>query len=224
MNIRISHLLTETSHEREKMSIESLSPLAGYGFDYRQHINERYSGDAHLRFRPTKPGNHGPGHYGGFQSFKKAMEQDFTEDLDAYIVCECDCVLSVSHERFAELAREAASVCREHLINYVTFGSTTNSQNGYVWSNVIEDHSNYGSFFLTDHIILAHCVLFPRHSREYLLRQLSTGAWDAVDLWVNWAFRDTTRIPLNRFAACRQPVAYQHEGMSLLDGVWKGRQ
>lgn len=222
MNIRLVHLLTEIDSEREIKSIESLSALKEHGIDYVQHINRRYVGDAHLSHSPVYVGNHTAGHYGAFQSFRKAIEQEFEESLDALIICECDCVLSVPRERFAEMAREGSKICREHLINYVSFGSP--SANGNIWSPVVEDHPNYGSFYLTDKIILTHCIMLPRHSREYILRQLRTNTWDAVDIWLNWAFRSTTLLPPKRFAIARTPAAYQHEGKSLLDEVWKGRQ
>jgi len=222
MKIKLVHLLTETDAEREIRSVESLSPLESNGIEYIQHVNERYRGDAHLSHAPVYQGNHTAGHYGAFQSFRKAIEQEFDEGLEALIVCECDCVLSIGHERFAEMAAEAAHVCREHLINYVSFGSP--SGNGIVWSPVVEDHPSYGSFFLTDKIIMTHCILLPRHSREYLLRQLRTNTWDAVDIWLNWCFRSTTEIPPKRFAVSRETVAHQHEGISLLDNVWKEKQ
>jgi hypothetical protein len=222
MKIRLVHLLTETDAEREIKSMESLSPLSAHGIEYIQHVNERYRGDAHLTHSPLYEGNHTPGHYGAFRSLRKAIEQEFDEDVDALIICECDCVLSVSHERFAELAQEAVGICREHLINYVSFGS--HSANGILWSPVIEDHPAYGSFYLTEKIIMTHCILFPRHSREYLLRQLKTNTWDAADIWLNWSFRSTSELPPKRFAITREPAAMQHEGMSLLDEVWKEKQ
>jgi hypothetical protein len=48
--------------------------------------------------------------------------------------------------------------------------------------------------------------------------------WDAVDIWLNYIFRTSTNPPPKRFAILRQPAAYQYEGVSLLDNVWKGNQ
>jgi hypothetical protein len=222
MKIKLVHLLTDIESEREKSSIKSLSSISNYGIKYVQHINEIYTGTEYLTKQPIYPGNHRPGHYGLFQSFKKAIEQEFDDDLDAIIICECDCVISIDLDKFSELAREAVSVCKSHLINYVSFGSPGNKDN--FWSPVIEDHPNYGSFYLTDKIILCHCILFPRHSKEYLLRQLNSGAWDTLDVWLNWSFRSSTLIPPKRFAVSKKTIAYQHEGISLLDNVWKGIQ
>ncbi len=222
MKIRLAHLLTDTEAEREKKSNESLSPLSGHGIEYIQHINQRYRGENHLYHKPVYEGNHTAGHYGAFLSFRKAVTQGFTEDLDGFMICECDCVISCEPDRFADLAREAADVCRKNLINYVSFGSPI--ANGTLWSPAIETDSRYGSFYLTDKIILTHCIFFPRHSREFLLYHLETMTWDALDIWLNYIFRSSTNPPPKRFGILRHPIASQHEGTSLLDNVWKERQ
>ena len=107
MNIKLAHILTETSHEREIQSIKSLSPLGEIGIEYIPQINERYVGDEYKHHLPVYTGNHGPGHYGAFQSFKKAVFENFTEDVDAFIICECDCVLNTDHQNFTDLIKEA---------------------------------------------------------------------------------------------------------------------
>jgi hypothetical protein len=224
MKIKLVHLLTDIEATREKASIQSLSPLKEYGIEYTPRINEIYRGDGHIKNIPIYTGNHGPGHYGLFQSFKRAIEEEFTEDLDGIIICECDCIITVPHSRFAEMTKEAVTVCKDHLINYVSFGAP-GSVDGLVWSPVIEEHPNYLSFYLTDKIIMTHCIMFPRHSREYLLRQLKTGTWDGLDIWLNWAFRTATNIPPKRFAVSKETVTYQHEGMSIIEGkIYDGKR
>jgi hypothetical protein len=221
VKIKLIHLLTDVNSVREKSSIKSLESINELGINYIQNINEVYSGDDYKIRKPIYLGNHGPGHWGLFQSFKKAIEQEFTEDLDGIIICECDCIISVELEEFVKLINEGLEVCREHLINYISFGPSGSSDGRIVESKVIESHSNYGSFFLTDRIIQTHCIMFPRHSREYLLRQLNSGTWDTLDWWINWAFGECTKIAPNRFGILRKSVAYQHEGMSLIDNLYK---
>lgn len=222
MKIKLVHILTETSHEREIQSMKSLSPLGDMGIEYIPQVNERYVGEEYKYNLPVYAGNHGPGHYGSFQSFRKAVLENFTEDVDMFIACECDCVLNVEHKDFVDLVKEANKLCKDNLINYVSFGSAYTGET--LQSPIIDDSNLYGSFYLTDKIILAHCIMFPRHSREYLLAHLSRHTWDAVDIWLNYIFRTATNPPPKRFAILRQPVAYQYEGLSLLDNVWKGNQ
>ena len=222
MKIKLVHILTETSHEREIQSIKSLSPLGDMGIEYIPQINERYVGEEYKYHLPVYTGNHGPGHYGAFQSFRKAVLENFTEEVDAFILCECDWVLKLGHQDVVGLVKEANKLCKENLINYVSFGSAYIGDN--LQSPVFDDREEYGSFYLTDKIIMTHCIMFPRHSREYLINHLNRMTWDAVDIWLNYIFRTSTNPPPKRFAILRQQAAYQYEGVSLLDNVWKGNQ
>jgi hypothetical protein len=222
MKIKLVHILTETSHEREIESMKSLAPLGEMGIEYIPQINERYVGDAYKHHLPVYHGNHGPGHYGSFQSFKKAVLENFTEDVDAFVLCECDCVLKVDQSVFVDLVKEANKLCKENLINYVSFGSAYIGET--LQSPVFDDSRQYGSFYLTDKIIMTHCIMFPRHSREYLINHLDRMTWDALDIWLNFIFRTATNPPPKRFLILREPVAIQYEGISLLDNVWKGMQ
>jgi len=222
MKIKLVHILTETSHEREIESMKSLSPLGEMGVEYIPQINERYVGEEYKTHLPIYDGNHGPGHYGAFQSFRKAVVENFTEDVDAFVVCECDCVLKVDHQNFIDLVKEANKLCKDNLVNYVSFGSAYSG--GTLFSPVLDDSTRFGNFYLTDKIIMTHCIMFPRHSREYLLNHLTRMTWDALDIWLNFIFRTATNPPPKRFAILREPAAIQYEGISLLDNVWKGMQ
>ena len=74
--IKLVHILTEIDTPREKSSIDSVSQVSNYGVEYIQQINVRYKGDDWQLTPPVSQSgstNHGPGHYGAFQSFKKAM-------------------------------------------------------------------------------------------------------------------------------------------------------
>ena len=103
MKIKLVHILTEPNIKREVESINSLSPLGQTGIDYIQQINQRYVGDAWKEFpaiSQNKNTKHGPGHYGAFHSFKKAIEENFSPEIDALVLCECDCVLTSTHQEF----------------------------------------------------------------------------------------------------------------------------
>lgn len=69
--------------------------------EYVQNINKRYQGDDWKNVEPLWGwANHGPGHYGAFISFKSAIENHFTDDLDAFMILEADCILTVPTSEF----------------------------------------------------------------------------------------------------------------------------
>ena len=79
MKVNLVHILTEPETRRERESIASISALASDEINYIQQVNERYKGDLWKQvpaLSQSSNTNHGPGHYGAFQSFKRAIEEN----------------------------------------------------------------------------------------------------------------------------------------------------
>ena len=222
MKIKLVHILTEPNIKREVESINSLSPLGQTGIDYIQQINQRYVGDAWKEFpaiSQNKNTKHGPGHYGAFHSFKKAIEENFSPEIDALVLCECDCVLTSTHQEFYESLQRGIQFANQNQICYLSLGSRF--VNGFLQSPETGTDPEYPDFYITNKIILAHCVVLPRSSRETVLENLETYNWDSPDLWFNESF---WRSGLSRFGIIKERLARQYEGVSLIDNVWKESQ
>lgn len=222
MKINLVHILTEPDTKREVKSINSISPLGGLGINYIQQINKRYTGEAWKEFpaiSQTPNTNHGPGHYGAFQSFKKSIEENFTPDLDALVLCECDCVLTCSHEEFYKRLHDALQFAEKNQLCYLSLGSRY--VNGFLQSPEKDSDLDFPDFYITDKIILAHCVVLPKSSRETLLSNLQKYSWDSPDLWFNETF---WRSGFSRFGIIKERLARQYEGVSLIDNIWKESQ
>lgn len=220
MKLKIVHILTEPDVKREYESIKSISPLGAYdGFEYLPQINQRYVGDAWKEIpaiTQSEYTNHGPGHYGAFKSFKKAIENNFTDDIDGLILCECDCILQSTHAEFVLKVEEGLDFIAANNIAYLSFGSMF--VDGVRQSPVIGLDQNHPDFIITNKIILAHCILIPKRSRELVLGALAAFSWDSPDIWFNEAF---WRMNENNFGIIKTPLAIQHEGFSLIDNIWK---
>lgn len=209
--IKAVHLLIDTEDEREVKSIKSMSKLSNK-LNYVQHINKRYVGEEWRDIEPKSGwADHGPGHYGAFDSFKKAIKKEFTEDLDAFMIFEADCVLDMDVDVFYKLVLKAIEFCEEHEIEYFSFGDRF--VEGLLQSPTIEHFKEFNDFIVTNKIILAHCVLFPGFYREKLLESLDTKPWDSPDIWFNEVIK---KKGITRF-----PAANQEEGMSMIDNIVK---
>jgi autotransporter strand-loop-strand O-heptosyltransferase len=195
-------LLTRIEDEREQKSIESLERLADYGIEYVQYINEpckEYPLDLEpLQVHKEKK----PGYYGAYEAFRQGIENEFSEDVDLLIVCECDCVLGVEPDEFVDLLYKVSQVD----FDYFSFGQND-------WSGRIKDLTK--ECYSTDKIILAHCVMFGKQCRDFLLARYKKLKWDSPDLWLDYAFNGKKKVVLNT------PVAFQHEGFSLIDNEEK---
>jgi hypothetical protein len=220
--IRLVHILTELDHTREIASVNSLSVLPSVGIEYIQQVNQRYTGDDWKLVKALSQNEHtrhGAGHYGAFQSFKKAILENFTPDLDALILCECDCVLEVSPEAFLINVKRGLEFCQTHQLNYFSLGGRFAL--GHLQSPILETDPRFEDFYVTNKIILAHCIVLTPIGREFYLNVLQGDSWDSPDLWffeINWKHGN------DRFGISYERSAFQHEGLSLIDNCWKDSQ
>ena len=219
MKIKLAHILTDLSAEREIASVESLSVLSNFGIQYIQQINIPYKGEDWKSIKNWANDiypHHGPGHYGAFQSFKKAILENFTSDIDGLILCECDCVLSVDPLVFSEQVKKAEMFCKDKELSLYSFGSS--SINDVVHSPAHEFDPKYSHSYVTDKIVCAHCIFLPASEREFLREEISYRPWETPDVWFNMVFH--TR-GVSRFGISSETMSKQHPGISLIDGVWK---
>jgi glycosyltransferase involved in cell wall biosynthesis len=210
-NIRAVHLLIDTDSERERKSIESMSKVAS-SIEYVQNINERYVGDKWKEIEPLSGwARHGAGHYGAFNSFKSAIEKHFTEDLDAFMIFEADCVLDIETDEFISLVDKAVEFCEKHQADYFSFGDRF--VEGFLQSPELESFKEFDDFIITNKVILAHCILFPKRTRGRLLSELKSKPWDSPDIWFDDIFK--------RKGIIKYPVTHQEEGVSMIDNEIK---
>jgi hypothetical protein len=211
-NLKCVHILVDTESEREKLSIESMQEINNK-IPYIKCINKKYEGTDWKNVSPiTGFKNHGAGHYGAFQSFKKAILENFTDDLDGLLIFEADCVLKVSMDKFLSKVNEAIIFCEKHNLPYFSFGPRV--VNGFIESNCLYIDKDHPNFIITDKIILAHCILITKKYRNYVFEQLEKS-WDSPDLWFNEIFKNFN------MGIVIDELAYQTYGFSMIDNCFK---
>jgi hypothetical protein len=212
-NIRGIHLLLGIENDiRETESIKSLEKIKKY-IDYIQIINDPYIGDEWKKKQPLGGWmNHGPGHYGAYNSFKKGIKNYFSEDIDGFIIFEGDCILDIEHIRFKKLIDKALDFCIKYELDYFSFGDRYFE--GHLNSPEIKGFNNeFRDFIITNKIILTHCILFPAHVRDNLIYNLNNKAWDTPDFWFDIVFQKKGII--------KYPITYQYGGTSVIDNIIK---
>lgn len=220
--LKLVHILTDISAEREISSINQLMNITEYGIEYTQRINEIYDGDDWSKTNPLSGSDisgYSRGHYGAFQSTKSAFLEEFTEDLDALVICECDCILSIELEDFAKIINRGVDFCNKHSIKYMSLGDT--HVRGELQSIAYELDDEFEEFQITTKVILTHCIIIPRHALDYFTYAFNNFSWDTTDVWFNEAI---WRSGVSSHAITKKPVAFQHAGFSLIDGMWKDLQ
>ena len=216
--IKIVHLLNSLTGDREIKSINSLSKLRNYGIDYTQQLTPLYDGDEWKQKTPLTNYPHGKGHYGLYQSFTKAIIENFTEDLDALIICECDSILNISYDNFIDEINNTLNFCNKYGIYHFSWGG--NTLNGVQQGDVIKIDHDYPNYCIVNKIILAHFTILTKESRNFYINKVKTLSWDSFDLWLNEAIYSEFNNP-GKQATTFKPLAYQVEGLSLLDNFIK---
>jgi hypothetical protein len=213
--IKAFHLLVDVNSDREIISIDSMSKISDK-IDYTQCINERYVGDDWRNQTPLSGwANHGPGHWGAFTSFRKAILENFTDDLFGILLFEADCVLDVGVDEFIDNVNKAIEFCKKHKLPLFSFGPRY--LDGAEQSPVLEEDREFDDFVLTNKFIQAHCILITEYSKEYLFDQLETN-WDSPDIFFNEIY-----LRLNqKIGILRNPISHQEEGISMIDNIEKG--
>ena len=158
-------------------------------------------------FTPNHP-SISSGTWGCFQAHKKAVCEGFSNDFDYLLVCECDCYVTVSPQRFIE----AVNVWGRKMVE-------TN-----MWALFIGGFSGFrkagkgvyrNDFFFSQQSVDAHCVLYPMKTLSNIVRLFETEKWWPFDLWLSRLLKEKLAITKAKFAS-------QIEGKSLIDGEVKG--
>lgn len=211
MKIRIVHLLSQPDQERERRSIEALSELASFaGFEYIQIQNEPYAGELPpAREANDRPFALTPAHYGCYKAHKDAIEQYLTDDIDALLVCECDCVFVESEGPLLWRVFSAFHALIVGNLLAFTFGF---KHDGKTIDRVGTD------VIVIDQWIETHCYMILPSARTIFLETFAKG-WDTIDYCYTIYLVDQAKQRIGTFGD--RPVAIQAMGSSLIDEKMK---
>ncbi len=218
--IKAVHLLLGGNDEREEISIRNMSKIKDYGIEYIQHYNKKYT-DKPPKENCARPNDvdrlgayslQGP-HYGNYLSFKRAVEEEFTEDTDFLIIMEGDCSINekFGFNNFIDTLSKTFDVINDNDIKYMSFGDKYNTKTKELVSSIVSTIPNVDWMYITDKIIQVHFIIFPKSIRNFLLYTYQTAPWDVSDLYFNMIFEGIRKaITYNNFTI-------QYEGVSTID-------
>lgn len=219
--VQALHLLTVTTHAREKKSIQYVSELKNYGIDYYQIVNEPYNGEPPAGFcrRPENIGSksqyigNGLGvltgrHYGNFKAHTDAIASIDVSNYDYTLIFEADANLECSPEEFVHIVYKACSLLKDENSPFVSLSDNPSGS---------KSHYNENFWLTSSNQDLAHCYLVPSSEKQWYLDRIADCPWDGFDVWLNDVF---IRYPRKRFTTTRC-WSNQIEGLSLIDPVVK---
>ena len=218
-NIRLVHLLLEDDldPQRQKKSIKQVERLASHGIDYVQVWNRRWTEEP-PRDNFARPNMFdvvpiSPAIYGCFRAFADGAANNFTEDLDAIILCEGD-VKILNEDTIIDSIHKAYEATQEYGIDYFSLGSKYTLECGILQSATLEKH---GDVEITNKIIGIQMIMFPQRIREYLLDVYANSPWDGADIFLNQNFMFKKKIGI-----FSESPTNQWSGISALEDRFRG--
>jgi hypothetical protein len=206
MKIKCVHLLSKPEDKRERRSIEQLSSLPKYGIEICEIINPPWTGELpESRYATDRPFQLTKGMYGCWKAHKDAITEHL-RDVDALLVCECDCLPICSTEDFVRRINRAAECCVNGTLDAFTLGY---KHDGKTLDKVGDD------VIVISQWIETHCYLVPIKSRKLFL-EMFEKPWDTFDYCTTVYLYDQQRCRIGAFAD--RPAAIQADGTSLTDG------
>ena len=217
--IRLVHLLLndDKSPERQEKSIASISRLADRGVEYIQVWNNRWT-ETPPRETFTRPDQYDsipitPGHYGNFRAFADSANEYFTDDLDGFIFCEGDAILTESLEETIDAINRGYDTMIEKDIAYLSFGSRFHLENNYPQSTTFFQHDD---IHVVNKIIGAQMVMFTSKMRRYIKDRFNHHTWETADIFFNNSFQGKFDM-----AIFEKAYAIQADGISAIDDFYK---
>jgi hypothetical protein len=209
MNIKCVHLLSRPDDQREKRSVEQISQLPKHGIERVEIINPPWRGE----LPPCREANDRPfilteGHYGCWKAHKDAITE-YLHDVDALLVCECDCLPVGSMDDFVARIHRAAECCVTGNLDAFTLGYR---HGGKTLDTIGDD------VIVINQWVETHCYVIPMKSRKLFL-DLFDKPWDTFDYCTTIYLCEQQHRRIGAFAD--HPAAVQADGESLLNGVVK---
>jgi hypothetical protein len=223
-NIKIVHLLMapfdEAFHQKQQKSINCFSKLVEYVKAYTQQISfpnktelpvDTCADPFYIREAPAEDGVWlSYGHYGAYSAHRRAVLEEFSEDVDALVIVEGDVVFDILPVDMAQKFHLACEFAEKNDASFVTFA--------HVGFGVGSDASKMdtsipmGDYTKIDHFICAHCYMITRKERENIQQKLKDTKWHAWDTWLYWNY--DKKVPIFR---TKEPLVYEPEGYSMID-------
>lgn len=152
------------------------------------------------------------GHYGAYVSHRRALLDEFSEDVDALLIIEGDVVFDVDSEKMVRRIFEGVKFAKSNSGAMVTFGEVKYGISSP--ASVENTEVLMGDWKKIDHFLCAHCYLVMASERLSIQEKLRSTGWHAWDIWMYWNY--DRRVPIY---APLTPLVYEPLGISSIDYV-----
>jgi len=154
------------------------------------------------------------GHYGAYMAHKRAITQEFSNDLDALIILEGDVITELNPDDFFNTIKKGYELGVERGSKICSFSGNIVwlSGNEDYWDKVID----LGDFYDVPHFLLGSMYMIYKSERNNIINNLQTHYWHSPDVWLAWVYADKGGL-----ISHKEMIGKQVSGYSTLNNIMR---
>jgi hypothetical protein len=154
------------------------------------------------------------GHYGAYMAHKRAITQEFSNDLDALIILEGDVITELNPDDFFNTIKKGYELGVERGSKICSFSGNIVwlSGNDDYWDKVID----LGDFYDVPHFLLGSMYMIYKSERNNIINNLQTHYWHSPDVWLAWVYANRGGL-----LSHKEMIGKQVSGYSALNNTMK---
>ena len=154
------------------------------------------------------------GHYGAYMAHKRAITQEFSNDLDALIILEGDVITELNADDFFNTIKKGYELGVERGSKICSFSGNIVwlSGNEDYWDKVI----HLDEFYDVPHFLLGSLYMIFKSERNNIINNFQTHYWHSPDVWLAWVYADRGGL-----LSHKEMIGKQVSGYSALNNTMK---
>lgn len=153
------------------------------------------------------------GHYGAFMAHKKAVGEQFSDDVDGIIVIEGDVILDVPLDDFVKKVTDSYKFGLRNDASFITFGELKMGiRDEDPWKDIID----LGDYFEVPHFMCCHMYLIFKREKDNLKHKLEKTKWIPWDTWLFWNYDRKVKM-----YSVKKRLVTESDGYSTIDFIDK---
>jgi hypothetical protein len=154
------------------------------------------------------------GHYGAYMAHKRAITQEFSNDLDALIILEGDVITELNSDDFFNTIKKGYELGVERGSKICSFSGNIVwlSGNEDYWDKVI----HLDEFYDVPHFLLGSLYMVFKSERNNIINNFQSHYWHSPDVWLAWVYANKGGL-----LSHKEMIGKQVSGYSALNNTMK---
>lgn len=146
------------------------------------------------------------GHYGAYSAHKRAITQEFSDDIDALIILEGDVVVDLNPDDFFKTIKSGfeLGLSRNSKICSFSGNEFCLSGNDNYWDKIVD----LGEFYDVPHFLMGSMYMIFKSEKNNIITNLNEKPWHSPDIWLAWVYANRGGLISHKEKIAKQVYGY----------------